>query len=299
MADPSGGVLEARNARFEANWGDPTTLGKLVTQPVTLNEEARTVRLSWNGTGVSFMVSTDNGKTWENVANGKATALQNPGNRLVLKAMLQMAATTALDSYSLEVNPANFSLFTGKMLTEETGLVYYNARWYDSEIGRFVTADTYTFLPGDERNFDETADKGFKILSEEPQRYNPYVFCTNSPVNRIDPDGHVGEAVIGPIVEKAGEVVVKAAIGVGSAVIAWGSGVVDAVGDALVSARRQVFKKYPTRKKAKDAADKVGRHKGKNGKPEGPEQHDKGTPHYHDKNHDDPTKPNVHYGYPD
>jgi hypothetical protein len=26
MADSSGGVLEARNTRFEANWGDPTTL---------------------------------------------------------------------------------------------------------------------------------------------------------------------------------------------------------------------------------------------------------------------------------
>jgi hypothetical protein len=88
-------------------------------------------------------------------------------------------------------------------------------------------------LPDDERNFDKTADKGFKILSEEPQRYNKYVFCTNSPVNRIDLDGHVGEAVIGPIVEKAGEVLVKAAIGVSSAVIAWVSG----LGDVLKRAQ--------------------------------------------------------------
>ena len=112
-----------------------------MTQPLALNEDARTVRLSWNGTGVSFMVSTDNGKTWESVANGKATVLQNPGNMLVLKAMLQMTATTQLDSYSLEVNPANFSLFTGKMLTEETGLVYFGARWYDPEVGRWITPD--------------------------------------------------------------------------------------------------------------------------------------------------------------
>jgi hypothetical protein len=105
MADPSGGVLEAQNTKFEAAWGDATTLVKLVTQPVTLNEDARSVRLSWSGTGVSFMVSTDSGKTWESVANGKATALRNPGNQLVLKAMLQMAATTVLDSYSVEINP--------------------------------------------------------------------------------------------------------------------------------------------------------------------------------------------------
>jgi RHS repeat-associated protein len=167
MADPSGGVLEARNTRFEANWGDPTTLGKLVTQPVTLNEEARTVRLSWNGTGVSFMVSTDNGKTWESVANGKATVLKSPGNRLVLKAMLQMAATTQLDSYSLEVNPANFSLFTGKMLTEETGLVYFGARWYDPEIGRFISHDP------------------------EEDGENWYSYCENDPINYVDPDGRL------------------------------------------------------------------------------------------------------------
>jgi RHS repeat-associated protein len=165
MADPSGGVLEARNTRFEANWGDPTTLGKLVTQPVTLQEDARTVRLSWSGVGVSFMVSTDSGKTWESVENGKATVLRNPGNRLVLKAMLQMAATTQLDSYSLEVNPANFSLFTGKMLTEETGLVYFGARWYDPEVGRWITPDP--------------AEDG----------ENWYAFCNNNPLRYTDEEG--------------------------------------------------------------------------------------------------------------
>jgi RHS repeat-associated protein len=91
------------------------------------------------------------------VANGKATVLQNPGNRLVLKAMLQMAATTALDSYSLEVNPANFSLFTGKMLTEETGLVYFGARW--------ITPDP--------------AEDG----------ENWYAFCNNNPLRYTDEEG--------------------------------------------------------------------------------------------------------------
>ena len=135
-----------------------------MTQPVTLNEDARSVRLSWSGVGVSFLVSTDSGKTWESVANGKATVLQNPGNRLVLKAMLQMAATTQLDSYSLEVNPANFSLFTGKMLTEETGLVYFGARWYDPEVGVWGSRDP------------------------KEQLWNRYGYSTN-PVSTIDPDG--------------------------------------------------------------------------------------------------------------
>jgi RHS repeat-associated protein len=203
------------------------------------------------------------------------------------------------DKHSVTGELAHAAKFTGKDLDEDTGLYYFNARWYDSEVGRFVTADTYTFLPGDERNFDETADKGFKILSEEPQRYNPYVFCTNSPINRIDPDGHAGEEVLEPILEKGWQVVYSATIGVVSGVIAWGSGAVDAIGDAFVAAKQQVFKKYPTRKKAQDAAQRVGRSQDKKtGKTEGPEQHDKGGPHYHDKNHNDDTKPNVHYGYP-
>jgi RHS repeat-associated protein len=111
------------------------------------------------------MVSTDSGKTWESVANGKATALQNPGNRLVLKAMLQMTGTTVLDSYSVEINPANFSLFTGKMLTKETGLVYFGARWYDPEVGRWITPDP--------------AEDG----------ENWYAFCDNNPLRYTDPNG--------------------------------------------------------------------------------------------------------------
>src|SRR5690606_25943229 len=31
--------------------------------------------------------------------------------------------------------------FTGKDLDEDTGLYYFNARWYDQEIGRFISED--------------------------------------------------------------------------------------------------------------------------------------------------------------
>ena len=33
--------------------------------------------------------------------------------------------------------------FTGKDLDEDTGLYYFNARWYDQEIGRFISEDSY------------------------------------------------------------------------------------------------------------------------------------------------------------
>jgi hypothetical protein len=71
-------------------------------------------------------------------------------------------------------------------------------------------------LPGDERNFDKTADKGFKILSEEPQNYNQYVYCINSPINNIDHDGHLVQVV--PLIP---EIIEGVAVGVGAVAAAW------------------------------------------------------------------------------
>lgn len=171
--------LEAKNTQYEAIWGVlGTNLGELYTLPYDLVQDARSVRLSWNGTGVSFQISADNGRSWEPVENGKVTNLINPGKKLLLKAQLQVAATTFLDGYSLQVNPVQYMLFTGKVLSEEIGLVYFGARWYDPEIGRFVSVDP--------------AEDG----------ENWYQYCRSNPINYIDPDGNmalrqVGQMLIG------------------------------------------------------------------------------------------------------
>jgi len=52
------------------------------------------------------------------------------------------------------------------------GLYFYNARWYDAQVGRFVSADT--LVP----------DAG------NPQSFNRYTYASNSPTGRIDPTGH-------------------------------------------------------------------------------------------------------------
>lgn len=62
--------------------------------------------------------------------------------------------------------------FTGQVLDAESGLYYYNARYYDPEIGRFIQADTV--IPD---------------LSN-PQSYNRYSYCQNNPLTLTDPSGH-------------------------------------------------------------------------------------------------------------
>ena len=58
------------------------------------------------------------------------------------------------------------------MYDKETGLYYYNARFYNPEDGRFLTQDTY---------------RGENM---EPDTLHLYAYCANNPVNYVDPSGH-------------------------------------------------------------------------------------------------------------
>jgi RHS repeat-associated protein len=62
--------------------------------------------------------------------------------------------------------------FTGQREEITLGLYFYNARWYDSSIGRFVQADTIVPNPGDPRAFDR------------------YSYVLGNPVRYSDPSGY-------------------------------------------------------------------------------------------------------------
>jgi len=69
------------------------------------------------------------------------------------------------------VNSGNRFEFTGKELDDKSGLNYFGARYYDSNLGRFTSIDP--------------AKEG-----------NPYSYVANNPMNLIDPDGkkiHLGQ----------------------------------------------------------------------------------------------------------
>ena len=62
--------------------------------------------------------------------------------------------------------------FTGQRRDESTGLLYYHARYYDPQLGRFISPDPL---------IQNLAD---------PQALNRYAYVRNNPINLIDPTGH-------------------------------------------------------------------------------------------------------------
>ena len=78
-----------------------------------------------------------------------------------------------LTRFSTGTSPTD-KLFTGQRL-DSTGLYYYGARYYDPEMGRFISADTIVPNP------------------MNPQSLNRYSYCLNNPLRYIDPSGHEGE----------------------------------------------------------------------------------------------------------
>ena len=77
--------------------------------------------------------------------------------------------------------PGAFSNWSTKRFTSQyhesslpggEGLSYYNARWYDPQLGRFLSADT--IVPG----------------PANPQAFNRYSYVFNNPLRFTDPSGH-------------------------------------------------------------------------------------------------------------
>jgi RHS repeat-associated protein len=59
-----------------------------------------------------------------------------------------------------------FAATSGYRSDGDAGLTHVGARYYDAQVGRFITRDT--------------------VLSE-----HPYVYCNADPVNAVDPTGHL------------------------------------------------------------------------------------------------------------
>ena len=81
------------------------------------------------------------------------------------------SGVSATDRDNVKLNPFRYR---GYYYDSETGYYYLQTRYYSPELGRFLNADGYINANGD-------------ILG-----YNMFAYCSNDPVNKIDPSGEIG-----------------------------------------------------------------------------------------------------------
>jgi RHS repeat-associated protein len=70
--------------------------------------------------------------------------------------------------------------YTGQLEVPNTGLYFYNARWYSPYLNRFLSPDS--IIPN----------------QYDPVSWDRYAYVGNNPVNRTDPSGHASKDLDGP-----------------------------------------------------------------------------------------------------
>ncbi|MGD9850204.1 MAG: RHS repeat-associated core domain-containing protein [Nitrospirales bacterium] len=89
---------------------------------------------------------------------------------------------------------------TGTELDDSTGLYFYEARYYDAVLGRFISADI--IVPN----------------ATDPQTFNRYTYGNNNPILYNDPTGHFGFKSIKKRLKKASNFIEKKLGPVGSVI---------------------------------------------------------------------------------
>lgn len=104
---------------------------------------------------------------------------------------LAPVSTTARSACSYSEASVATDKFTGKERDSETGLDYFGARYYGSNMGRFMSPDEFTGGPvefwGGTRG--RPGPLPYADITN-PQSLNKYAYAYNNPLRYIDPDGH-------------------------------------------------------------------------------------------------------------
>lgn len=146
--------------------------------------------------------------------------------------LVQHYQYTTFGATSYQNNTSAFPVsnrYTGQIADDETGLYYYNARYYDAQLGRFIQPDTQA------------------QSIQDPQTLNRYSYCGNNPIIYTDPSGHIFGIddliavivvyVVIPTIEAA---VAGAALGAIAAAIQGGNILEGALNGALSAATQEL-----------------------------------------------------------
>jgi RHS repeat-associated protein len=116
-------------------------------------------------------LGTENAKAVLPNGLGTTRATVN-GVQAITSTLTTEAFGNAVAQWGSSGNPYRFAGAWGYRDDGDAGLLHVGARYYDPQVGRFISRDG--------------------VLSE-----HPYLYCQHEPVNSVDPSG---QAVIGPIV---------------------------------------------------------------------------------------------------
>ncbi len=104
--------------------------------------------------------------------------------------------------------------FTGKEYDSDTGLYYFAGRWYDPDLGRFISEDPV----------------------DDPNSPNLYSYCANNPLSNIDPTGYDLASTISSVCSA----ISSAFSSIGSAISSAASSFGRAISSAVSSVSRAI-----------------------------------------------------------
>jgi len=94
---------------------------------------------------------------------GSASVILNSAGAIVTREYYQPFGSD--DTIGALIGETDSHKFTGQEQIAETGLYYYGGRFYDTSLGRFISADPFVGI-------------------------NRYAYCDNNPINATDPSGY-------------------------------------------------------------------------------------------------------------
>ena len=200
----------------------------LIGMTVGSGSSAKILRFSYDASGnaVAVYYSTDNGSTFNtyyylrNAQNDIVKLIDNSGSTVVeycYDSWGKLLSTSGSLASTLGKN--NPFRYRGYVYDEETGFYYLQSRYYNPEVGRFISSDVLL-------------STGQGVLG-----HNAYAYCLNNPVNREDSNGNWSmpnwlKVTIGAVA-LVGAVALTVATGGGAAAVAVG--VAKVVGSVAVS----------------------------------------------------------------